>query len=95
MERGDLFLLSYGFLGPICSQNSDLFAKRRVASLDFFAGVLQILWLDICCSDSMNQNWESLGLDYYLCVEDSCSPGGILFQKKLGFLALCVNKNVP
>ena len=61
MERGDLFLLSYGFLGPIYSQNSDLFAKRRVASLDFFAGVLQILWLDICCSDSMNQNWESLG----------------------------------
>ena len=95
MERGDLFLLSYRFLGLIYSQNSDLFAKRRVASLDFFAGVLQILWLDICCSDSMNQNWESLGLDYYLCVEDSYSPGRILFQKKLGFLALCVNKNIP
>ena len=36
MERGDLFLLSYGFLGLIYSQNSDLLAKRRVASLDFF-----------------------------------------------------------
>ena len=95
MKRGDLFLLSYGFLGLIYSQNSDLFAKRRVASLDFFTGVLQILWLDICCSDSMNQNWESLGLDCCFCVEDSCSPEGILLQKKLGFLALCVNKNIP
>ena len=94
MERGDLFFLSYRFLEPIYSQNSDLFAKRRVASLDFFVGVLQILWLDIYCSNSINQNWESLGLDYYFCVEDSCSPGGILFRKKLSFLALCVNKNI-
>ena len=78
MERGDLFLLSYGFLGLIYSQNSDLFAKRRVASLDIFAGVFQILWLNICCSDSMNQNWESLGLYCYLYVEDSCSLERIL-----------------
>ena len=43
----------------------------------------------------MDQDWESFRLDYSFFGEDGSNPGGILLQKRLGFLAFSADQNIP